>query len=129
MRAVDPRLLRVARAATVALASAIVLGLLTAGLATAQAFLLADAISRAFLGGATLGALQPALVALALVLVARAGDRHGPRRSVAQRCSSSVKRTLRRRLLAHAAGLGPALGGRRPQRRGRGAGDARPRRP
>ena len=57
MRAVDPRLLRVARAATVALASAVVLGLLTAGLATAQAFLLADAISPAFLGGATLGAL------------------------------------------------------------------------
>ena len=107
MRAVDPRLLRVARAATVALASAIVLGLLTACLATAQAFLLADAVSRAFLGGATLGALQLTLAALALVLVARAGTGWA-QEVVAQRCSSSVKRTLRRRLLAHAAGLGPA---------------------
>ena len=106
MRAVDPRLLRVARAATVALASAVVLGLLTAGLATTQAFLLADAISRAFLGGATLEAMQPVLVALAVVFTARAVAGWA-QEVVAQRCSTSVKRTLRRRLLDHVAGLGP----------------------
>ncbi|HXX60160.1 MAG TPA: thiol reductant ABC exporter subunit CydD [Candidatus Sulfotelmatobacter sp.] len=106
MRAVDPRLLRVARAATVALASAVVLGLLTAALATAQAALLADAISRAFLGGASLDVLQPVLAALAFVLGARAATGWA-QEVVAQRCSTSVKRTLRRRLLAHAAALGP----------------------
>ena len=106
MRAVDPRLLRVARAATVALASAVLLGLLTAVLATAQASLLADAISRAFLGGASLDVLQPVLVALALVLGARAATAWA-QEVVAQRCSTAVKRTLRRRLLEHTAGLGP----------------------
>lgn len=106
MRAVDPRLLRVARGATVALASAVILGLLTAALATAQAFLIADAVSGAFMGGASLEVLRPVVVALGLVLGARALAGWA-QEVVAQRCSTSVKRTLRRRLLEHAAGLGP----------------------
>ncbi|HTS15094.1 MAG TPA: ABC transporter transmembrane domain-containing protein, partial [Candidatus Sulfotelmatobacter sp.] len=106
MRAVDPRLLRVARAATIALAGAVALGLLTAALATAQAVLLADTISRAFAGTA-LAALGVPLAALALVLAARAAVGWA-QEVVAQRCSASVKRTLRQRLFEHAAGLGPA---------------------
>ena len=83
--AFDPRLLRYARATRVALAAAVCLGLATAGLAVAQAWLLATAVTSAFLGGAGFDALRATLVLLALVLGARAGIAWA-QESVARRC-------------------------------------------
>ena len=105
MRA-DRRLLASGRVASAALVAAIVLGVLTAGLAVAQAGLLARTISGAFMGGEDASALAVPLAALALVLVGRALIGWAAE-IVAQRISSGVKSDLRRRLLAHAAALGP----------------------
>jgi ATP-binding cassette, subfamily C, bacterial CydCD len=78
----------------------------TAGLAVAQAALLASAISAAFLSGADAAALGGTLAGLAFVLAARAAVAWG-QESVAQRCVASVKSSLRVRLLERAATLGP----------------------
>jgi ATP-binding cassette subfamily C protein CydCD len=71
-------------------------------LAVAQAWLLATAISSAFMGGADARALQATLVALAAVLAARAGIAWA-QESVARRCSAAVKSSLRMALLRHVA--------------------------
>jgi ATP-binding cassette, subfamily C, bacterial CydCD len=105
MRA-DRRLLASGRVAAASLVAAIVLGVLTAGLAVAQAGLLARTISGAFMGGDDASALAVPLAALSLVLVGRALSGWAAE-IVAQRISSGVKSDLRRRLLAHAAALGP----------------------
>ena len=102
MRAIDPRLLRYARATVVALAAAVALGLATAIFAVAQAWLLATAISSAFLGDAGIAALRATLVALAVVLGSRAAVAWA-QESVARRCSAAVKSTLRMQLLRHVA--------------------------
>ncbi|HYN48872.1 MAG TPA: thiol reductant ABC exporter subunit CydD [Candidatus Nanopelagicales bacterium] len=102
----DRRLLASGRPAAVALGAAVVLGALSAGLAVAQAALLARSISGAFLGGEGLPELGPSLVALAAVLAARAFLSWGAE-IVAQRISGVVKSDLRRRLLARAVALGP----------------------
>ena len=106
MAAVDRRLLTLARSTAAALAAAVLLGLATAVLAVAQAWLLARTISDAFLGGATAATLAVPLAALAAVLGARAilawaGE------AVAARISSGVKSELRRQLLGRAVALGP----------------------
>ena len=106
MAAVDRRLLASARIAAAALAAAVLLGVATAALAIAQAWLLARAVTDAFLGGASAGALAVPLTALAGVLGARAilawaGE------AVAQRISATVKSDLRGRLLGRAVALGP----------------------
>ncbi len=106
MRPFDPRLLRAARGTAVVLVVAVALGAVTAGLAIAQAALLAHAIASAFQGGAGVGALRGTLVALAAVLAARAAVGWG-REAAAYRASASVKSTLRRRLLERTATLGP----------------------
>ncbi len=98
-----------------ALAAAVALGLATAALAVAQAWLLATAISSATLGGAAFGELQPTLAALAFVLASRAAIAWA-QESVARRCSAAVKSNLRMRLLRQAAerlpgsGTGPSSG-------------------
>ena len=112
MRSLDGRLLRSARPARVALAAAVLLGVLTAGLAIAQAAVLADAISSAFLRGATDAAISNDLVLLAALLVARACAGWASE-SVAQRCSAGVKSSLRRLVLA--AALSP--GSQQPETR------------
>jgi ATP-binding cassette subfamily C protein CydCD len=86
------------------------LGLATAVLAVAQAWLLATAISSAFLGGADLAALRMTLVALAVVLGARSGVAWA-QESVARRCSAAVKSSLRMQLLRHVATQLPLMGG------------------
>jgi ABC-type transport system involved in cytochrome bd biosynthesis fused ATPase/permease subunit len=106
LRSFDRRLLRTAGAARVALVAAVLLGILTAALAIAQAALLADAVSSAFLGGATVAALGGVLAALAVVLLARAVAGWATE-SIAQRCSAAVKSSLRRRVLAAAMVPGP----------------------
>jgi thiol reductant ABC exporter CydD subunit len=106
MATVDRRLLASARIAAAALAAAVLLGVATAALAVAQAWLLARSVTDAFLGGASAAALAVPLTALAGVLGARAilawaGE------AVAQRISASVKSDLRGRLLGRAVVLGP----------------------
>ena len=106
MTPADRRLLASGRLARVALAVAIALGVLSAGLAVAQAALLARSIAGAFLGGLGPGDLAAPLAALAVVLVSRALLGWGSE-VVAQRISGAVKSDLRRRLLARAVDLGP----------------------
>ena len=86
------------------------LGLATAVLAVAQAWLLATAVSSAFLGGADFTALRLTLLALAVVLGARAGVAWA-QESVARRCSAAVKSSLRMQLLRHVATQLPDVGG------------------
>jgi thiol reductant ABC exporter CydD subunit len=101
----ERRLLASARLAVPALAAAVLLGLATAGLAVAQAWLLAEVIADAF-AGAGLSSLGGPLALLAVLLAARAllgwaGE------AVAARISASVKADLRARLLGRALALGP----------------------
>jgi ATP-binding cassette subfamily C protein CydCD len=103
-------LLRYARATVVALAAAVALGLATAGLAVAQAWLLSTAITSAFMAGADFDSLRATLVALAVVLAARAGVAWA-QESVARRCSAAVKSSLRMQLLRHVATQLPGLSG------------------
>ena len=106
------RLLSTGRAATAAITAAVVLGLGTAVLAVAQAWLLAHSIAGAFLGGADVAALWPALVALAGVLAARAGLGWAAE-VAAQRVSSVVKASLRAKVLEAAVVQGPWLAAER----------------
>ena len=100
------RLLGSGRVAGPALGAAVVIGVVAALLAVAQAWLLARSISGAFMGGEGLDSLAPVLGVLAVVLVARAllgwlSD------VVAQRISGAVKAGLRIQLLERAVLLGP----------------------
>ena len=73
MRALDERLLRYARATRRFLFISVSLGVLSALLIVAQAWLLADVVSRAFLGGSSLAQLHTPLYLLLAVVIARAG--------------------------------------------------------
>ena len=84
------------------------LGLATAVLAVAQAWLLATAISSAFMSGADLANLRTTVAALAIVLAARAGIAWA-QEWVARRCSASIKSSLRMHLLRHVATSLPDL--------------------
>jgi thiol reductant ABC exporter CydD subunit len=106
MRPFDPRLLRYARTTRAYLALSVVLGTATAGLIIAQATVLADVISRAFLGGASLAALRTPMLVLLAVIAARALVAW-LQEVAAHRSSAAVKSQLRGRLLEHAMRLGP----------------------
>lgn len=106
-RAVDPRLLREARGARVALTGAVVLGLVTTALVLAQAALLASVLADALLDPAAVLDLRSELVALTAVVLLRAGTAWA-QGVVAVRCSASVKSDLRARLVQHAQALGPS---------------------
>src|ERR1700745_4205401 len=110
MRAVDPRLLRHARAARGYLIVTVLLGLAVTGLILAQAALLAHALAAAARGtGAT--ALAGTLVVLFAVVLAR-GAAACRGEAAALRAAAAVKSQLRRKLAAHTLRLGPAwLGG------------------
>jgi thiol reductant ABC exporter CydD subunit len=108
--AVDPRLLRYARATRPFLVALIVLGVLTALLIIAQAWLLADVIARAFGGGQGIARLRAPLEALLLVILARAAIAWG-REVLADRTSTRAKSQLRAALLTHVAALGPRRAG------------------
>src|ERR1700745_2503952 len=113
MRAVDPRLLRHARAARGYLIVTVLLGLAVTGLILAQAALLAHALAAAARGtGAT--ALAGTLVVLFAVVLAR-GAAACRGEAAALRAAATVKSQLRRKLTAHCLRLGPAwLGGQQP---------------
>ncbi len=100
------RLLAAGRVATGSLVAAVALGLAAALLAVAQAWLLATAIARAFLGGLGVRELGGVLAALAVVLAARAALGWASD-ITAQRISGAVKADLRVRLLERAVALGP----------------------
>jgi thiol reductant ABC exporter CydD subunit len=85
----------------------VAIGGASAVLLVAQAFLLAQVIVRAFLGGASLGAVWPALAWLAAMALARAALAWAAE-TAAHRTSARAKRDLRRRLARHILGLGPA---------------------
>jgi ATP-binding cassette, subfamily C, bacterial CydD len=112
MRAVDPRLLRHARAARGYLAVVVLLGLTVTILVLAQAGLLARALASAAPGTGPV-ALRPVLAGLLVVVLARAAATYGGE-NAALRASAAVKSQLRRRLAAQVLRLGPAwLSGQR----------------
>jgi thiol reductant ABC exporter CydD subunit len=104
--AVDPRLLRYARATRPFLVALIVLGAVTALLIIAQAWLLADVVAGAFGGRRGIAALRLPLEALLCVVLARAAVAWG-RDVLADRSSARAKSQLRAALLKHVAALGP----------------------
>jgi ATP-binding cassette, subfamily C, bacterial CydD len=106
MRAFDSRLLRHASAARGYLIITVSLGLATTVLVLAQASLLAHVLAGAA-RGAGLTALRGTVVALAVVLIARAVAAFGAE-AAALRAAAVVKSQLRRRLVAKALRLGPA---------------------
>lgn len=106
MTPLDRRLVGLARAALAHLAVSVLLGLITASLAIAQAGLLADAVSATFLRGAGLDALGGTLAALGFVLLGRAAT-GWVQESNAHRASAAVKSRLRQAILDRAVRLGP----------------------
>jgi thiol reductant ABC exporter CydD subunit len=106
MKPLDPRLLRYARTTRVYLVMAVALGTATAGLIIAQATLLAEMVSRAFLGGASLAALRTPMLLLLAVVAGRALVAW-LQEVAAHRSSAAVKSQLRGRLLEHSVRLGP----------------------
>jgi ATP-binding cassette subfamily C protein CydCD len=89
----------------------VALGVATAALAVAQAWLLATAISSAFRDEAALPALWPTLVLLGAVFASRAVIAWA-QEFVARLCSAAIKSELRLRLLAAAATPAPGREGR-----------------
>ncbi len=115
MRALDPRLLHHARATRAFLLASVALGLLAALLILAQAWLLADVVARAFLGGEGTSALRTPLILLLLVVLARASVAWAAELAAA-RSSARAKSQLRGALLERIAALG--LDSSREQRTG-----------
>ena len=105
MRALDPRLLRYARKATrTFLFVSVALGSLGALLIVAQAWLLADVVARAFIGGRSLAQLRTPLTALLAVVVARAVLAWAAELA-ASRSSARAKSQLRAALLERVPAL------------------------
>jgi thiol reductant ABC exporter CydD subunit len=114
VRALDPRLLRYARATRTFLFVSVALGSLGALLIVAQAWLLADVVARAFIGGRSLAQLRTPLVVLLVVVVARAVLAWAAELA-ASRSSARAKSQLRTALLERIPALG--AGSSREQRR------------
>lgn len=91
------------------MAGAVVSGIVMTGLVLAQAGLLAHVIAHASAG---IRPLRASLVALAVVLLARACVAYGGE-ALALRAAAKTKSQLRRKLLRHILGLGPQWLGRR----------------
>jgi thiol reductant ABC exporter CydD subunit len=106
VKPLDPRLLRYARTTRIFLLASVALGTATAALIIAQATLLADMLTRAFLGGASLRDLRTPMLLLLGVVLGRALVAW-LQEVAAHRSSAAVKSQLRGRLLAHAMALGP----------------------
>ena len=107
MPAVDPRLLAQSRVVRVLLVRSAALGVATAALVIAQAWLLARLISASFQDGAGLAELRDPLLILLGVVLARAVLAWWVE-VMAQRAGTRVKSELRMNLLRHVVGLGPA---------------------
>ena len=112
MRPVDPRLLKHAQASRPYILLTAGLGLLTAGLVTAQALLLATVIAGVAMDGQTLAQVRTPLVWLSGVVLARAGVAAIQER-FAHRAAGTVIGQLRARLVervARSAGDGDVTG-------------------
>ncbi len=107
MRAVDPRLLRFGRATRRYLAVSVLLGALTALLVVAQAWLLADVVSRAFSGDESTTDLKAPLSLLLAVVLARAAVAWYTE-VAANRSSSRVKSQLRQAFVEKVAETSPS---------------------
>ena len=105
MRALDPRLLRYARATRTFLFVSVGLGVLSALLIVAQAWLLADVVASAFSGGRSLAQLQTPLIVLLCVVIDTRGGRVGEPSWRQARSSARAKSQLRGALLERVAGL------------------------
>jgi ATP-binding cassette subfamily C protein CydCD len=115
VRALDPRLLRYARATRTFLFVSVGLGVLSALLIVAQAWLLADIVAGALRHGRGLSQLRTALLVLLCVVLVRAAVAWGTQ-IAASRSSARAKSQLRVALLERAATLG--LDGSRTGRTG-----------
>jgi ATP-binding cassette subfamily C protein CydD len=115
VKALDKRLLAYARATRTFLFLSVGLGVLSALLIVAQAWLLADVVARAFLGGRSLEQLQTPLTLLLLVVLARATVAWAAELA-ASRSSARAKSQLRSALLQRVSILG--LDNSREQRTG-----------
>jgi thiol reductant ABC exporter CydD subunit len=105
VRALDPKLLQYARATRTFLIVSVVLGVLSALLIVAQAWLLADIVAGAFLGGKGLAQLRTPLIVLLFVVLARALVAWGAELAAA-RSSARAKSQLRGALLERVADIG-----------------------
>ncbi|MFF7970457.1 thiol reductant ABC exporter subunit CydD [Streptomyces sp. NPDC007905] len=113
MKPIDPRLLRYARATRLFLVAVVGLGAVGAGLVIAQAMLIAEVVVGAFQDGQSFPELRTPLLLLAVVAVGRSVVAWLTELA-AHRASAAVKSELRRRVLEHAAQLGPGwLSGQR----------------
>ncbi|WP_406056622.1 thiol reductant ABC exporter subunit CydD [Kribbella sp. NBC_00889] len=107
MPAVDRRLISRTRAVRTLLLRSAFLGVATAALVVAQAFLLAGLLSRSFQDGAGLAELRGPLLALLGVVIARAGLAWWAE-LMAHQAATQAKAELRMTLLRHVVDLGPA---------------------
>jgi thiol reductant ABC exporter CydD subunit len=105
MRALDPRLVKYARATQTFLYMSVALGVIAAILIVAQAWLLAEVVAGAFKDGRGLGELQAPLIALLCVVVARSAVAWGSELAAAS-CSAAAKSQLRGALLERIAQVG-----------------------
>jgi ATP-binding cassette subfamily C protein CydD len=101
------RLFQQARSARLDLSLTVVLGLLAGIVLVGQAFYLSQIINRVFLEAHALADVQPLLLALLALSLARASLTWGSQ-VTAQRIAGQVKNNLRERLTAHLLALGPA---------------------
>ena len=115
MKALDQRLLAYARATRTFLFLSVALGVLSALSIVAQAWLLAEIVARAFRDGRDLAQLKTPLIALLLVVLARATVAWAAELA-ASRSSARAKSQLRAALLERVATLG--LSNSREQRTG-----------
>ncbi len=104
---VDRRLIQQARSARLYLALTIGFGTLAGFILVGQALLLSQIVTDVFLAGKTLSHVQPQLLLLLVLSVARAGFSWGVE-VAAQKTSGQVKHSLRQRLIRHLFILGPA---------------------
>jgi ATP-binding cassette, subfamily C, bacterial CydCD len=107
VRLLDRRLLHSARAARRHISASVVLGTVAAALILVQADVLATAIARVVERSATLESITRLLLVLAAVVGGRAAVAAATE-AVSQRSAVAVKSELRRKLVYHAARLGPA---------------------
>jgi thiol reductant ABC exporter CydD subunit len=105
VRALDKRLLGYARATRAFLFVSVALGALSALLIVSQAWLIADVVARAFIGGESPARLRTPLIALLLVVLARATVAWAAELA-ASRSSARAKSQLRAALLARIPALG-----------------------
>ena len=106
MKPLDPRLMRYARSARRYIITTAATGALTAMLVVAQAFLIARAIAPVITSGGTLDGALALIGGIAVVVAARALIVRA-QEALAHRAATRTIIELRRRVLVHAAALGP----------------------